>query len=866
MVPAKERAWGGSANNRTVTSDVGPAPRMSALAKTWEPAQPWNNAPTPTPSKPLPSTSTAWDNAPVTSTSDVRTRGMSNAENVMSSANNAAKARAPGGPVWGAGGGGVAVVTGKQQGAAAWTKVVSNPPKPSAASRPPSSTPNATTSPPLPPTTTKEASPPPPPAAAPSTSALPKKAAKSTEAGPQASPATTLPRAPASSWASITSKRAQSNTPTPPPPPTPPPNMGTGAAPNTNLKTPVPPPSSSSVEPAQQADKSPKTEAAVEAAPVTVGTPPPPPPATQQSSVPPPGSWAARVRGVKAEENVTPAPENPAPKVQESPVESSGSDNSSSNNSNNKESSISPSSDSAPPPEITPKTGPESNTAGLLAPSTGGAKGGKKKKKNKAAAPQGQPQKQQQQQQGEKKPLVPATPASRMSAEDALDAALRVVAEKASSEDKGGESAAAPSGGSKASGERQNQQQQQQLDLHAPREAKATEEAGSGAPPQGGRHVEFDVGQRDSSITTASDIAEIRKAVSIKDFELLCMIGKGAFGKVFQVRSRVDGKVYAMKGISKRFLKRKNWVSSLKAERDILTKVQHPFIVSLQCSFQTSEKLYLVMKFLAGGELFFHLTKDGLLLEDVAVFYTAEILLALEFLHSMNIIHRDLKPENVLLDGEGHVQLTDFGLSKELREESEDGRVRTVCGSNEYMAPEMISRKGYGKPADWWSMGALVYEMMVGRPPFRAKTNKDLNRKILNEKVKVPSWLSPQAHSLIKGLLERNVSKRLGCAKSTMFKIGGVREAMDHKFFRHIDWQRLEKRQVVPPIQPVIEADTDTTYFDEEFTSMSIPRSAHVDEPDCSVGGSTCPSSVAGDPLGTQDDKDLFYGFSFISP
>ena len=347
--------------------------------------------------------------------------------------------------------------------------------------------------------------------------------------------------------------------------------------------------------------------------------------------------------------------------------------------------------------------------------------------------------------------------------------------------------------------------------------------------------------------------------VGPEDFTPMCVIGQGAFGRVLQVRSKLDDCMYAMKVISKRMLRKKNHLSYMRAERDIMTKIDFPFVVGLKFSFQTDEKLFLVMDYLSGGELFFHLRKHGLILEDTARFYVAEMVLALEHLHAKGIIHRDLKPENVLLGKDGHLCLTDFGLAKELtaptvgveREGEEEageegGRARTVCGTNEYMCPEMILKKGYGKAADWWSLGALMYEMMAGHAPFRAKTVKELNRKILHEKLSLPPFLSSEAHAVLKGLLERNVQKRLGAARSTMFEVGGVAALKGQRFFKKIDWQLLVRKQLPAPVVPPLASDCDTSNFDEEFTKMDLSLSLVEIE----GAGAT--------------HSDTFCGFSFI--
>ncbi|KAL7579392.1 hypothetical protein ACA910_014062 [Epithemia clementina (nom. ined.)] len=373
--------------------------------------------------------------------------------------------------------------------------------------------------------------------------------------------------------------------------------------------------------------------------------------------------------------------------------------------------------------------------------------------------------------------------------------------------------------------------------------------------------------------------------VSPKDFDLLKVIGMGAFGKVLQVRNRQTKHVLAMKVISKRILKRKSgYVENIRAERDILTRVSHhPFVVTMHCSFQTKEKLFLIMDFLAGGELFCRIGREGIFLEKTAAFYLAEIVLALDHLHTMGVLHRDLKPENILLGSDGHVCLTDFGLAKDFGpretdqtnsnsagtsgqqpesaqsdEEIEDSlRALTICGTQEYMAPEMLARQGYGRAADYWSLGCIAYEMLSGLPPFQRKRNegsKDLFRKIMSEKVKMPPGASAEACKLLKGLLNRNVQTRLGTAKSTMFETGGVAGLKAQKFFvvkgGIVDWELLQKKQVPPPENLSVEGDEDLQHFHSEFTTMALPRSVLEMSHD-----EFYPRRV---------ESDLFRGFSFI--
>lgn len=252
--------------------------------------------------------------------------------------------------------------------------------------------------------------------------------------------------------------------------------------------------------------------------------------------------------------------------------------------------------------------------------------------------------------------------------------------------------------------------------------------------------------------------------------------------------------VYAMKVISKRLIQRRgSYVENMLAERNILTRIaNHPFIVTMHASFQTREKLFIIMDFCAGGELFLKLGREGIFRESTAAFYLAEITLALEHLHSLSVLHRDLKPENILLGSDGHCCLTDFGLAKDFTGNNggggggndtndggggDDERARTLCGTMEYMAPEMVARKWYGKGADYWSLGCIAYEMLSGQPPFSSSNkggSREMFRRIMNERIRMPDGASAAACKLLKGLLNRDAGKRLGASRGTMFEVGGV--------------------------------------------------------------------------------------------
>jgi len=203
------------------------------------------------------------------------------------------------------------------------------------------------------------------------------------------------------------------------------------------------------------------------------------------------------------------------------------------------------------------------------------------------------------------------------------------------------------------------------------------------------------------------------------------------------------------------------------------------------------------MAYLPGGELFVILHRRGTFCAEVTAFYSAEVTLALEHLHVSGVIHRDLKPENLLLDAEGHVVVTDFGLAKMF--ESDEERHQTLCGTDVYMAPEMVARRSYGKPVDFWSLGVLIYEMLAGKPPFAHSEIKQLHRRILTEKPKWPPIFGPDAIQILRGLLERRVPRRLGASKATMFEVGGVAALKFQNFFRRIEWQPLHRRECPAP-------------------------------------------------------------------
>lgn len=293
------------------------------------------------------------------------------------------------------------------------------------------------------------------------------------------------------------------------------------------------------------------------------------------------------------------------------------------------------------------------------------------------------------------------------------------------------------------------------------------------------------------------------------DFELLNVIGKGSFGKVMQVRKKNDGQIYAMKVLRKEAIIARKQVAHTKAEKSILQKIQHPFIVKLHFAFQTKDKLYMILDYVNGGELFFHLKKEGRFSEQRVKFYAAQITCAIAHLHSLGIVYRDLKPENILLDSNGNVCITDFGLSKEIT--PEEG-THTFCGTPEYLAPEVLKGQGHGLAVDWWSLGTLIYEMLTGLPPFYSQNINLMYQKILNGELRFPSFISAEAQSLLEGLLTRDPEKRLGSAQE------GSNEVKRHPFFKDIDWAKLEKKEIEAPFKPKVKDVMDVSQIDTVFT------------------------------------------------
>jgi len=246
----------------------------------------------------------------------------------------------------------------------------------------------------------------------------------------------------------------------------------------------------------------------------------------------------------------------------------------------------------------------------------------------------------------------------------------------------------------------------------------------------------------------------LSSSLSVKDFKLIKLIGIGSYGKVMLVRKEGSSEEFALKMLRKDYITKKNQVEHTKTERRVLETIKHPFIVRLRYAFQNTKKLYFVLDYCPGGELFFHLQKALKFDEELTRFYAAQIVLALEELHKHNIIYRDLKPENVLIDSDGYIKITDFGLSKD--NITDNNAAHSFCGTPEYLAPEILKRLGHGKPIDWWSLGAIIYEMLTGLPPFFTKDREKLFQNIKLAELKFPSYISPTCRDLLSVSIIRN--------------------------------------------------------------------------------------------------------------
>lgn len=309
------------------------------------------------------------------------------------------------------------------------------------------------------------------------------------------------------------------------------------------------------------------------------------------------------------------------------------------------------------------------------------------------------------------------------------------------------------------------------------------------------------------------------KAIEVSDFQLLKVLGKGAYGKVMLCRLKQDAEteLYAMKTMRKATLLERDQIDHARTERYILQNIHCPFLTRLIYAFQTRDKLYMCLEYLPGGELFFWLKKEKRFSEERVRLYAAQLILALEALHENDIVYRDIKPENILLDKGGHIRVTDFGLSKgNVTTAGPEGGTATFCGTPEYLAPEMLENKGHGKAVDWWALGTLMYEMLVGLPPFFDHNVQRMYHKILHDTLRFPKsenrQVSEDAKSLLRRLLQRKISDRLGSTT-------GAQELKNSPFFDELDFARVYTKSYKPKfVPPMMRSNSDVQNFDQEFT------------------------------------------------
>uniref|UniRef100_A0A3P8N897 Protein kinase N3 n=1 Tax=Astatotilapia calliptera TaxID=8154 RepID=A0A3P8N897_ASTCA len=304
------------------------------------------------------------------------------------------------------------------------------------------------------------------------------------------------------------------------------------------------------------------------------------------------------------------------------------------------------------------------------------------------------------------------------------------------------------------------------------------------------------------------------KRMQVEDFKYISVLGRGHFGKVLLAEFKKTGKLYAVKALKKRDIVTRDEVDSLMSEKRIFEMInasRHPFLVNLHGCFQTSDHVCFVMEYLPGGDLMIHIHND-VFNEAQTRFYSACVLLGLEFLHLNKIIYRDLKLDNLLMDADGFVKITDFGLCKEGMGHGD--RTSTFCGTPEFLAPEVLTDDNYTRAVDWWGMGVLIYEMLVGESPFPGEDEEVVFDSIVNDDVQYPTCIPPNAVAIIQKLLKKNPLKRLGAGERDANEVKG------EKFFETIDWEALLAKKVTPPFLPSIKEPTDVSNFDSEFTQL----------------------------------------------
>jgi len=297
---------------------------------------------------------------------------------------------------------------------------------------------------------------------------------------------------------------------------------------------------------------------------------------------------------------------------------------------------------------------------------------------------------------------------------------------------------------------------------------------------------------------------ELPEPLHIEQFQLHKTLGTGAFGRVRFVTHREKNQHYALKTLKKVALIKSKQVDHTLSEKAILSTISHPFAVRMYGSFQDERYVHMLLEYVVGGEFFTHLRKVGRYGNDQSCFYAAQITAVFEYLHEKNIVYRDLKPENILISADGYLKLTDFGFAKVV-----ELRTYTLCGTPEYIAPEVLLNKGHGKPVDWWTLGILIFEMIAGYPPFVDEDPMGIYQKILAGRIVYPKFFELNCKSLVKKLLTADLGKRYGNL------VNGADDIKQHKWFQPISWEILLAKQMEAPFKPVVKSETDTSNFDD---------------------------------------------------
>jgi protein kinase A len=295
-----------------------------------------------------------------------------------------------------------------------------------------------------------------------------------------------------------------------------------------------------------------------------------------------------------------------------------------------------------------------------------------------------------------------------------------------------------------------------------------------------------------------------QSTVVLDNFDRIKTLGTGSFGRVMLVKHKANKTFHALKILDKAKVVKLKQVEHTMNEKRILASIKCPFLVHMDYHFKDNSYLYMVLEFVPGGEMFSHLRRIGRFSETHSRFYASQIVLAFEYLHNLDIVYRDLKPENILIDSQGYVKLTDFGFAKKVK-----GRTWTLCGTPEYLSPEIILSKGYNKAVDWWALGVLIYEMSAGYPPFFADQPIQIYEKIVSGKVRFPSHFTADLKDLLRNLLQVDLTKRFGNLKN------GVADIKGHKWFTAADWVAIFLKKVDAPFMPKCRSAGDASNFDD---------------------------------------------------